>query len=426
MDLHRPTRPNGFLSRFVRDQRGVSAIIFALILPVLFGFVGVSVEVGLWYSKKRNLQAAADAGAMAAVRVLIASGTWTDAETAAIAFAVHNGAVAANVDPNKPPTSGTYTNVVTYPYAVEVIVTESQTLMFSAVFLSTAVTVTARAVANGGEGDEACLIALNPTINDAVEVTGSADVSLNGCGVAVNSSSSDALTVSGSGYFSAPSAMIVGNYDADAADFVVPTKLTGASPVTDPYASLDIGTPGACVAGNTSQAIGPAATVTLAATTTYCDGLDLRGTLNLNGNTLYIKGGTFNINATANLTGTGTVILTGTTGDYATISINGSATVDITAPTSGTFKGLAIVQDPDAPAGNDNTINGNASTAITGAIYFPSGDVTYSGNSSVAATGCTRIIAYTVHFSGNNNLYNNCSGYDYSWPSSSLIAALVE
>ena len=38
---------------------------FALMLPIMLGFIGLAVEVGYWFSKHRDLQAAADVAAFA-------------------------------------------------------------------------------------------------------------------------------------------------------------------------------------------------------------------------------------------------------------------------------------------------------------------------------------------------------------------------
>lgn len=405
---------SGFLRRFARDERGVSAIIFALILPMLIGMVGIAVEIGLWFEQKRDLQSAADAAAMAAAFEMVEGNSAATMQTVGAASSALNSftdGVDGTVTINWPPLApSTHAGDSDY---VQAVLEKPQTLLFSAVLNPGAVTLIARATASSGVLDDACIIALNPTINSAVEITGSATVTMNGCGIAVNSNDSEAMTVSGSAYITAASARVVGNYDlSGGAVMDIPTVSTGSVATNDPYSGLDIGTPGSCSGGNTNQSINPSSTVTLSGTTTYCTGLNLRGTLNLNGNTLYIRGGEFTVNATASLSGTGTVILTDYSGSYATINVNGSATVNISAPTSGDFKGLAIIQDPNAPAGNDNTVNGNASTSINGAIYFPNGDINYSGNTSTGG-GCTRLIAYTVYLSGNAGFDNNCSAYGY-------------
>jgi Flp pilus assembly protein TadG len=47
--------------RLLRDTRGITIIIVAFALPVLIGLAALGIETGLWYTIKRQDQAAADA-----------------------------------------------------------------------------------------------------------------------------------------------------------------------------------------------------------------------------------------------------------------------------------------------------------------------------------------------------------------------------
>ncbi len=51
------------LRRVFGGQRGQSMVLFALALPVLLGFVGLALDVGLLYVERENLQGAADSAA---------------------------------------------------------------------------------------------------------------------------------------------------------------------------------------------------------------------------------------------------------------------------------------------------------------------------------------------------------------------------
>ena len=52
------------------DRRGAIAVLFALLLVPLFGFVGLAVDGVLLYSVQSKLQDALDAAALAGARVL--------------------------------------------------------------------------------------------------------------------------------------------------------------------------------------------------------------------------------------------------------------------------------------------------------------------------------------------------------------------
>ena len=59
------------LSAFLADQHGAIAIVIALLLPVLFGFAGLAVDIGHIYAVKSQLKNAADAGALSGARALV-------------------------------------------------------------------------------------------------------------------------------------------------------------------------------------------------------------------------------------------------------------------------------------------------------------------------------------------------------------------
>src|SRR5690348_5309250 len=55
----------GTAGGLVKDTRGAAIAIVAITATTVVGFVGLGVETGLWFSKKRIYQTSADAGALA-------------------------------------------------------------------------------------------------------------------------------------------------------------------------------------------------------------------------------------------------------------------------------------------------------------------------------------------------------------------------
>ncbi|MGH6682457.1 MAG: pilus assembly protein TadG-related protein, partial [Pseudolabrys sp.] len=86
----------------------------------------------------------------------------------------------------------------------------------------------------------------------------------------------------------------------------------------------------------------------------------------------------------------------------------GNADMDITAPTTGTYAGLAFYGDR-TQATASNTINGDSSSRITGAIYFPSQEVDFLGNFS-GNNGCVQVVADTIYYTGSATFKTNCAG----------------
>ncbi len=107
-----------FIERFRKDTSSSILVYTALVLAVLLGVAGLSVDVGSWYTNKRVAQASADAGAVAARLDVMRS--MTAGETNVIYSVLHqvastsageNGYDASRgdtIEVNNPPTSGAY------------------------------------------------------------------------------------------------------------------------------------------------------------------------------------------------------------------------------------------------------------------------------------------------------------------------------
>src|SRR5437773_3232247 len=64
-------------SRRGRSESGSVIVLSAVMLTVLFGVMGLAIEVGAIYSVKRKMQTAADAGAKAgAIEIWNSTGNW--------------------------------------------------------------------------------------------------------------------------------------------------------------------------------------------------------------------------------------------------------------------------------------------------------------------------------------------------------------
>ena len=72
------------------DQRGQVLVIFAILITVLLTFAAFTIDIGRQVAERRHIQTAADAGALAACRALIAGETDTDAALAASQVALAN------------------------------------------------------------------------------------------------------------------------------------------------------------------------------------------------------------------------------------------------------------------------------------------------------------------------------------------------
>ena len=95
------------------DRRGSVAVMSAIMLPVLLGFVALAAEVSTWETKRLTLQRSADLSALTAAKLLTNGSTAQIAANAAINLAEINGIPAAtrNWSPGTGTLSNTYVTV---------------------------------------------------------------------------------------------------------------------------------------------------------------------------------------------------------------------------------------------------------------------------------------------------------------------------
>ncbi len=136
----------------------------------------------------------------------------------------------------------------------------------------------------------------------------------------------------------------------------------------------------------------------------YCNGLSLRGTVNLAPGLYIVSGGEFRINSNATINGDGVIFYLA---DGVNLHFNGTATMDVSPPTSGVYEGITIFGSRSS-TGVDHLVNGNAGTSIDGAIYLPVSHLTWSGNSQTSYTGCTQVVTDTITFTGNGFFGIHC------------------
>lgn len=188
--------------------------LFALILVVLLGMVGLVVDGGLMMSMHRRSQNAADSGALAAAMELMHGNSAATAQTTATTFVTtHNGLSDATVTVNIPPATGPFAGNGRY---AEVVVTKPINTMFvHLVGVSPSQQVVTRAVAGYepfalGEG----MILLDPSARPGLQVSGGATLRVDGAAV-VNSAFSGVdqygEAVNWGGAFTQPAAMATSN-----------------------------------------------------------------------------------------------------------------------------------------------------------------------------------------------------------------------
>jgi Flp pilus assembly protein TadG len=439
-------RGAAWLGRLGREDGGTVVILAGFLFPVVIGGMGLGAETGYWYWIQRKVQHAADVAVYAAAVRMGQGDSHSDYEKVALHVAEEAGYIGgtAGLQVNSPPQApSAFAGQADH---VEVVLTESPSRLITSMFIDEPVTLTGRAVASVQVGTTGCVLALSKTAPSAVSLSGSTNVQLQSCDVASNSVAENAFNMQGSAklttgclHSSGGASVTTGLTLTDEVNGVGQCKdgpNEYAPAAADPYAGVPNPLVESVPCANNKFVVSPQETTPIAATDSHSSGmlarcfgkgLDIKGTATFSPGLYFIQGGDFTINSTATVVGAGvTFVLLG----GASLSFNGGASIDLTAPVpdpsnpNNPFQGILFFSDRNDSTAS-HTINGDASSSFTGAIYAPTTDVSYSGGGSTTG-GCTQIIGDTVTFTGNSNVGSNCTGTGVADMRFGQIVAIVE
>lgn len=409
----------GFFRRLWKDRRGNALVIAGAALPMIIGAAGLATDTIQWTLWKRQLQRAADSAAIAGVyeRESASGGTTTVDSTVShdlnlnlhtfYSLTTGHANCSGKCTLAFPADSGVETDQVTVSIAIQ------QRLPFSSFFLRTPPTIIATATAASiPAGGDPCIRALDTSSATGVTFSGNAAIEMPNCDIFSNTSGANSAIGRGSASVIANTVGGVGGIQ-QSNNFTVTAYRPYSPPISDPFANVN---PAPSDMHCTSSALTQSTDFSSLPSGTNCFSslsVSPNQTLtipNTYSGPIFINGG--NVNFKGNFScASCTIVLTNSSGSstatIGSLSANATANVNITAPTDGTYKGLAIMQDRRASTctGNCNTINGNSASFITGAIYFPNQEVWYNGTGTTTAT-CTMFVAKRVTFTGNSGTSN--------------------
>jgi hypothetical protein len=419
----------------------VVASLFAVSGAALVGMVALAAEAGVWQLQLRTSQTAADLAALSAASAMERPG---DVVAVARDAASRNGFTSGGdggrttVTIARPPAAGAFAGNAD---AVEVVVSQTQTLGMARLVLGAPPVVRSRAVAMNVLDVDACILALG----GGLSLGGNSTTNARRCALAANS------TQYGINVF--------GNARVRASDLLTTGPCTGCTtgdvwtddtrtarpavsanrpnPVRDPYEPLQRWRPAppACRAAPV-QFTRRTATIS-ASDGAICDNLSVgpNETLNLNPGIYYLNNASLDIRGTVNGTGV-TIVLTGNAATVGTITINAQSTVTLSAPTTSLIpnvpEGKGVVLYRDAVAANNGPqnelkLNGGANMRLFGAIYVPTSDVQVNGNSGASYSACMPIVGFALSFSGTADTRVDVSECGTAVPRPQIrVARLVE
>jgi hypothetical protein len=389
--------------RWFRRENGQQLVLIALAIPVLLGFIGLGVDLGLVYSRYRHAQNAADAAANAAVVILYQSKLQA-AQDEAMKYAQVNGFDAAHVTVNYP-WRGVYANDPRRTQYVQVQITEDVKPIFSG-FIRHApfkITVVATAGYKGAPLD-ASFIVLDPHGRGAVDGNGQkAAINVHDGASYINSDSPQAVTL-GNSDLHATQNFIVGGGSGNPID---PPFTQVPTPIEDPLKKLPV--PSGCPTIKSEPMPGQP----------YKPGHYTFVPTNFNhvfdGDAGYQPDsdpckGVFWFDGDLNMNGHDDIVINhgmfyfGSGG----LSMKGNESIVGTAPTSGPYTGILIFM----AHGNHSTLDmrGNPWTGVSncdnadtkGIIYLPDGTLSMKGTTDTYA--CSAVVVYKFAFNGNCSL----------------------
>ena len=404
-----------------RDESGQTLILFVLALGVLLGMAAMTIDVGLAYVARRDMQNAADAAALAGADAILEGQSSVLAANAARDLALQNGydnaAADVTVTINVPPTSGPHSGDSDF---IEVFIAHPiDTILASAVGKTTPFDVSARAVAGIDRTPKPySIITLSQTACQSMQFNGQVHLTIIDAGTLTNSECTvGAFSTNGTINVATAANHVVGGWHmtGNSGDVSLPPSRAGH--FDDPLIGVPVPTPTSAPVQTCPTFPGKPGTVTLQPGVYDCT-IDPQGQwgLQFEPGDYYITGGIV-INGGGNVSfGQGLYFLQGegltitgngvVTGDGVTfyidegqITLTGNGDTQLTAPTSGTYEGIVIFQNRTLTS----TVNmsGGAIADGWGAVYAAGAQIHLVGN-----TGSTlhQFISDSFLMDGNSNI----------------------
>jgi len=410
-----------------RRRNGTVVVAVGVCLIGMLAVIALSLDGGLLLDKRRKVQAAADAAALAGASELYKS--WfsnkgldegpkrgTGPEAGAIATFVkdiakengfEDGVDGTTVEVHIPPTSGPFTGVLGH---CEVKISCEQKRYFSRVFGPTDnVPIGARAVARGQDSTiNNGIIVLNPTLKGSFSTGGGGTVTVGGsAGVIVDSNNSEAMIANGGGTVTAPYYDVTGvsGWSTPGGGSFGGTINSGVEPTPDPLRNLPTPTTAGMVTRSTKKLSYSSATNITLKPGLYIGGIAVsgKGNITLESGIYYMQGG-FSFGGQGTLTGYNVLIYNDPQSNSDTISLSGGGAITLTPMDTGPYQGICLFQSRTSTYQPVCSVTGSgaAPLSITGTFYIPKANLNVTGNGTQDTIG-SQYISDTLTLGGNGH-----------------------
>lgn len=410
-------------TRLRPNRAGTVTVVVAVSMTAILSVVALSLDGGMMLDKRRQVQTAGDAAALAAANDLYSrwftnftSGLDNDsltshiaAQKAATANGFENGVNGCVVTVNIPPLSGPFTGQIGH---VEVLISYPQKRFFSRIFGSEDVPIGARSVARGKRTSiKQAILVLNPTGSSAFSAGGNGNVTVVGAPIQVNSTASDAMIANGGGSVGGVIADsfnvggIPGWTTTGGGSFVGPIN-SNSPPIPDPYFNLPAPDPSTMIKRSTKRLLHSGASTIILNPGVYTGGIAITGgNVILNPGIYYMDGGGFSVTGQGGVSGSEVMIYNAPLASNDKISIAGTGIVNLSAMTTGPYAGILLWQDRTSTVQME--VAGSGASSMSGLFYCAAANLKVTGNGGADVLG-SQYISYNLTLSGNG-------GYNVNW-----------
>lgn len=374
--------------QFGGDVRGGIALMFGLSLPVVAVAGLGGMEVVSVVSDRHHMQTIAEAAALAGAKQLNVDNSSATAERAT-QFAN------AELTSIQPPWKLQVTSeIVDDGHGVKVSISGVRGSFFGNLLPPGGWKSDVSATADIAGQTPLCILGFDTAGSPVISLQNNAVISAPGCGI----QSDNDVVVSGAASIQAAAVSAVGA----ASGAIVPSPLTGAPTISDPFAAMSIAVPGGCA--DTDLKVGTG-TVTLSAGV-HCGTIKLQhgAVLQLAPGEHYFSGGELTLLQDSQMMGTDVVLIFD---DTEKVAFRQNSEVTLEGRKSGPYAGFVLAAT--RANSSDFEISTDHAHELLGTVYIPNGTLTVSGTNNAVAdqSAWTVIVAKQVHLAGSPNLVVN-------------------
>lgn len=368
---------------------------------------GATADFSVLTNQKARLQAAADAGSLAAAKELGLSDSKTE-NVQAIVEAVVKSYLGDNHDSAYGGGALTVTTLVRdNPLGVDVTATQSVPLPFGAGVGLSVNEITARSVARIAGRPNICVLGLDAGEAGTISLETSARVTGKDCAVFSNSAHSNGLKAKNSATLVASLICSRGGKEGSPENFS-PDPIVDCPGFEDPLAARPEPQAGPCletdlVIKSATRALSPG---------TYCGGIFITkgSAVSLDPGIYVIKDGPLIVNGGSSLSGTDVGFYF--TGPKAVFDFDAKSSISLAAPKNGAMAGILMFESRSQEKTGTHMISSDDARMLLGTIYLPQSEVRVDASSPVAdESAYTAIVARALRLYGGPHLVLN-TNYD--------------